>query len=201
MKAAATAALQPTDGRRFQPRSRRATLLSDAAGEFSANLYLRTPAGRGAISIYPAQQYATSIPNPGLIADLQVRRASHGFSRLPTASHSFPPLLSASNSFPPLPSASLRFHLLPSSLVIAPLQSLALKQSAGFDPEAQARLRSALPLKRTIELADGDLVLINTGRFHGVEPYGEAEGDAPEMRLSGQCWLSYQKGKALRMWV
>ena len=51
---------------------------------------------------------------------------------------------------------------------------------------------------------DGDLVLINTGRFHGVEPYGqggEGSDDAPAFRLSGQCWLSFRSGKALRMWV
>ena len=60
-----------------------------------------------------------------------------------------------------------------------------------------------------IDLADGDLVLINTGRFHGVEPYGDADGDddgdggddKTRSRLSGQCWLSYRKGKPLRQWV
>lgn len=129
-----------------------ATLLSDRSGEFSANLYIRTPDGRGALSIYPAMQYASALTSPMLVADLQ---------------------------------------------------SLALKQSAGFDPAAQEALRAALPLKKTIELEDGDLVLINTGRFHGVEPYGEgaAVGDEPELRLSGQCWLSYREGSALRMWV
>ena len=45
---------------------------------------------------------------------------------------------------------------------------------------------------------------VNTGRFHGVEPYGqggEGSDDGPAFRLSGQCWLSYRQGKALRMWV
>ena len=54
---------------------------------------------------------------------------------------------------------------------------------------------AALPLKRTIDVSDGDLVLINTGRFHNVEPFDSA------FRLSGQCWLSFQRDKALRMWV
>lgn len=48
------------------------------------------------------------------------------------------------------------------------------------------------------------LFAVNTGRFHGVEPYGqggEGSDDGPAFRLSGQCWLSYRQGKALRMWV
>ena len=80
----------------------------------------------------------------------------------------------------------------------------AVAESTGFDKVAQAGLRAALPLKRTIDLSDGDLVLINTGRFHGVEPFGEPDADADSevaLRLSGQCWLSYQRGRPLRMWV
>lgn len=125
---------------------------------------MRTPAKRGALSIYPAQQYAAAngVTAPNLVADLQ---------------------------------------------------SLALKQQRGFDPSAQVAIRAALPLKRTIELSDGDLVLINTGRFHGVEPYGDSDASSGEgrdgdasaasstIRLSGQCWISYVRGKALRMWV
>ena len=53
----------------------------------------------------------------------------------------------------------------------------------------------ALPARRTIELSDGDLVLICTGRFHAVE--GFEGGD----RLSGQCWVSYRRGSPLRLWV
>ena len=60
---------------------------------------------------------------------------------------------------------------------------------------SQALLAGALPLRRTVELNDGDLVLLCTGRFHAVERF--EDGD----RLSGQCWLSFQRGKALRMWV
>ena len=52
-----------------------------------------------------------------------------------------------------------------------------------------------LTVRRTIELSDGDLVLICTGRFHAVE--GFEDGD----RLSGQCWLSYRRGSPLRLWV
>lgn len=132
-----------------------ATLLTSGAGEFSANLYVSTPKGRGSLSVYPAMQYAaqSGITSPALLADLA---------------------------------------------------SLALRQSAAFDDGAQEALRAALPIKRTIELNDGDLVLINTGRFHGVEPYGQGgvdSNDAPAFRLSGQCWLSYREGKSLRMWV
>ena len=69
------------------------------------------------------------------------------------------------------------------------------RQEAGFDPEAQRYILDALPLRRTLRLADGDLVLMNTGRFHQVEPYDEGD------RLSGQCWLSYKQGEPLLMWV
>ena len=60
------------------------------------------------------------------------------------------------------------------------------------------RRRPALPLRstaHTIELSDGDLVLLCTGRFHAVEKF--EGGD----RLSGQCWLSYKRGSPLRIWV
>merc|ERR1719424_2053246 len=141
-----------------------ATLLGREAGEFSANLYIRTPKGKGALSVYPAQQYAATSD-----------KGSGGLT---------------------------------SPALLADLQSLSLKQSAGFDEKAQRGLQAALPIKRTMDLADGDLVLINTGRFHGVAPYGgddagEGDTDAPNdaLRLSGQCWLSFRKGKALRMWV
>ena len=33
-------------------------LLARHAGEFSANIYIRTPPGRGSLNIYPAQQYS-----------------------------------------------------------------------------------------------------------------------------------------------
>lgn len=113
-------------------------------------MYIRTPPGRGGLTVYPAQQYAAQkgLTSPALLADLQ---------------------------------------------------SLAIKQGAGFAPAAQAGLRHALPIERTMLLADGDLVLINTGRFHRVEPYGPEP--VSQARLSGQCWLSYRRGKALRMWV
>ena len=64
-------------------------------------------------------------------------------------------------------------------------------------PSSQARIAAALPLRRTIELSDGDLVLLCTGRFqiHAVEKF--EGGD----RLSGQCWLSYKRGSPLRIWV
>jgi hypothetical protein len=52
-----------------------------------------------------------------------------------------------------------------------------------------------LPTRRTIELSDGDLVLICTGRFHAVESFDGGD------RLSGQCWLSYRRGSPLRLWV
>ena len=127
-----------------------ATLLSRESGEFSANLYIQTPPGRGSLSVYPAQQYvadAGGLTSPALLADLQ---------------------------------------------------SLMRKQSAGFDRDAQQGLRAALPIQRTIDVADGDLVLISTGRFHGVESYGDSD-DQTALRLSGQCWLSFRKSKALRM--
>lgn len=144
-----------------------ATLLSRAHGEFSANIYVRTPVGRGALSVYPAMQYAAE--HDGAAAD--------------------------GNSAPRAPR-------LTSPMLLADLQSLARRQAAGFDEQAQAELRAALPLQRTIPVRDGDLVLINTGRFHRVEPYGTGgEDDPPAFRLSGQCWLSYRRGKPLRMWV
>ena len=134
------------------------TLLSRAHGEFSANVYVRTPTGRGALSVYPAMQYT--------------------------------PKTNGAVSRPANP------------MLLADLQALALEQGKGFDPVAQARLHAALPLQRTIPLSDGDLVLINTGRFHRVEPYGTgSKGDPQALRLSGQCWLQYRRGKALRMWV
>ena len=80
------------------------------------------------------------------------------------------------------------------------------RQAEGFDDKAQEALRAALPLRRTIDLSDGDCVLISTGRFHGVEPYEAEDGSSSSSssvpyRLSGQCWLSYRQGKPLRMWV
>ena len=136
-----------------------ATLLARDGGEFSANIYIRTPRNkRGSLSIYPAMQYAS--PNGGVT----------------------------------------------SPALLADLQSLAMRQSEGFDTKAQEALRAALPLRRTIDLSDGDCVLISTGRFHGVEPYEAEDGSSSSSsgvpyRLSGQCWLSYRQGKPLRMWV
>ena len=136
-----------------------ATLLARDGGEFSANIYIRTPRNkRGSLSIYPAMQYAS--PNGGVT----------------------------------------------SPALLADLQSLAMRQSEGFDTKAQEALRAALPLRRTIDLSDGDCVLISTGRFHGVEPYEAEDGSSSSSssvphRLSGQCWLSFQRDKALRMWV
>ena len=140
-----------------------ATLLSHAAGEFSANLYVRTPpveaagggggggggSSKGALCVYPTRQYTSDggvfgVTSPALLADLQ---------------------------------------------------ALARRQAEGFSEEAQEYIRAALPIERRLELRDGDLVLINTGRFHGVEPYAEG------YRLSGQSWLSYRKGKPLKLWV
>ena len=43
-------------------------------------------------------------------------------------------------------------------------------------PSSQARIAAALPLRRTIELSDGDLVLLCTGRFHAVEKFEGATG-------------------------
>ena len=135
-----------------------ATLLSRNAGEFSANLYIRTPAtsngsSKGALNIYPARQY---VGDGGILG-----------ATSPT--------------------------------LLTDLQSLAKRQAEGFRGEAQAYLRSALPLRRRLELRDGDLVLINTGRFHEVEAYGDDGGDG--YRLSGQSWLSYRQGKPLLLWV
>ena len=135
-----------------------ATLLSRNAGEFSANLYIRTPAtsngsSKGALNIYPARQY---------VGDGGILGAT-------------------------------------SPALLADLQSRAKRQAEGFRGEAQAYLRSALPLRRRLELRDGDLVLINTGRFHEVEAYGDDGGDG--YRLSGQSWLSYRQGKPLLLWV
>jgi hypothetical protein len=124
-----------------------ATLLHHGSGQFSANMYFETPAGRGALSVYPAQQYADEK------------------GKAPVE-------------------------------LMAKLQNLGLKQLAGFDKEAQDGLRAALPLQRTMHVRDGDLCLINTGRFHRVEPYMDEQ-----LRLSGQCWISYKKGHALRIWV
>jgi hypothetical protein len=139
-------------------------LLSDQFGEFSANIYIRTPpaakdgsledgdkeqSAQGALAVYPARQYKGDgglfgVTSPALLADLQ---------------------------------------------------SLALRQADGFSPDAQAYLRSALPLRRRLELRDGDLVLINTGRFHEVERYDCG------LRLSGQSWISFRRGKPLKLWV
>ena len=119
------------------------TLLQREAGEFSANIYVRTPLDMGGLRIYPAQQYT--------------REA------LPV------------------------------------LTTLVHKLQDAYVDQSQAYIRGALPIERKVDVADGDLVLINTGRFHGVEPFDELAGGA--YRLSGQCWLSYRQGKPLRMWV
>lgn len=129
-----------------------ATLLSPAAGEFSANIYIATPPGKGNLAVYPAQQYVGGGP-AGLT----------------------------------------------NPMVIADLQQLARCQREGYAAAAQDVIRGALPCKRSLSLADGDLVLINTGRFHEVEPYEYDEAEGP--RLSGQCWLSYRREKPLLMWV
>ena len=126
-----------------------ATLLSPAAGEFSANIYVRTAEGQGSLCIFPTRQYVGDggfggVTSPALLADLQ---------------------------------------------------ALAARQKEGFRIDAQAYIRKALPLERKLELRDGDLVLLNTGRFHQVEPFDEGD------RLSGQCWLSYRSGYPLLMWV
>jgi hypothetical protein len=75
------------------------------------------------------------------------------------------------------------------------LSTLSRAQLLAYSPPAQACIRAALPLKRMVPVAEGDLVLINTGRFHEVEAYSEG------YRLSGQCWLSFKLGKPLMMWV
>jgi len=114
-------------------------LLSEDAGEFSANIYVSTPEAKGDLNIYPAMQY--------------------------------------------------------SAWVQPALQSLSRALAQGYDPVAQGRIRDALPLKVTVPVADGDLIMINTGRFHEVEAYDEGE------RLSGQCWVSFRRGKPLYMWI
>jgi hypothetical protein len=98
---------------------------------------------------------------------------------------------------PPLRQGSL--HIYPAQqndaaahLALAPLE---WELQTVHAPSSQQRIAASLPLRRTVELADGDLVLICTGRFHAVEAF--EGGD----RLSGQCWLSYQRGSALRLWV
>ena len=75
---------------------------------------------------------------------------------------------------------------------VAPLE---WKLANVHEEASQALIAAALPLRRTVELSDGDLVLLCTGRFHAVQRF--EHGD----RLSGQCWLSFQRGKKLRMWV
>eukprot|EP00966_Prymnesium_polylepis_P335677 7391013-Prymnesium_polylepis.1 len=115
------------------------TALSPERGEFSANIYIRTPAGKGALNVYPAMQYTP---------DAQPQ-----------------------------------------------LSELSRAQQLAYAPAAQACIRAALPLKRTVHVGDGDLVLINTGRFHEVEAYDEG------YRLSGQCWVSFTRGEPLYLWV
>ena len=114
-------------------------LLARHAGEFSANIYIRTPPGRGSLNIYPAQQYS--------------------MAELPQ------------------------------------IYALNRAQLGSYNAASQDYLRAALPLKRSIAIEDGDLILINTGRFHEVEPYDYG------FRLSGQSWLSFAAGKPLYMWV
>lgn len=77
-------------------------------------------------------------------------------------------------------------------VAVAPLE---WKLPTVHEAASQALIEGALPLRRTVELSDGDLVLLCTGRFHAVQRF--EGGD----RLSGQCWLSFRRGKALRMWV
>ena len=129
-----------------------ATLLSPDMGEFSANIYIKTPPGKGNLAVYPTRQYigdgAFGMTNPLLIADLQ---------------------------------------------------ALAQSQRESYSAAAQEALKAALPLRRSLTIEDGDLVLINTGRFHEVEAYEYDEADG--VRLSGQCWLSYRREKPLLMWV
>ena len=109
------------------------------SGEFSANIYVRTPPGKGSLNIYPAQQYS--------------------MAQLPQ------------------------------------IFALNKAQEGAYKTASQDYLREALPLRRTVTIADGDLILINTGRFHEVQPYDEG------YRLSGQCWLSHRTGYPLYMWV
>ncbi|KAL1499817.1 hypothetical protein AB1Y20_012502 [Prymnesium parvum] len=115
------------------------SLLSASAGEFSANVYIKTPRGKGALNVYPAQQYS--------------------LAELPA------------------------------------IYALSRAQEGAYSSNAQEYLRKALPLKRSIDIEDGDLILINTGRFHEVEAYSEG------YRLSGQCWISYVKDRPLYIWV
>jgi|EP00966_Prymnesium_polylepis_P321441 hypothetical protein len=120
------------------------TALSTDYGRFSANIYIRTPEGKGALNVYPTMQYTSGVQDG--TAQLQLRALSRA-------------------------------------------------QRLTYGPSAQACLRAALPLKRTVQVADGDLVMINTGRFHEVEAYDAG------YRLSGQGWIAYRRGEPLTMWV
>lgn len=167
------------------------SLLQRGAGEFSANLYLRTPQGKGALNIFPTQQYSLA-ELPTLYALGKVQQAAFRSdaqatsdlpryrSRPPPSFASCNPMLASSACDPPP-----RTHTCTCTQRCTLIQNVARQET----------LRAALPLKRTVTVEDGDVVLINTGRFHQVEPYDDG------YRLSGQCWLSYSEGYPLLMWV
>ena len=131
-----------------------ATLLSRVGGEFSANLYVRTPPGRGAISIYPTQQYAAEPSDGG--------GGGGGGSGVGVGGGGGVGVGIGSG----VGGLLGRLAAVTSPALLADLASLARLQSAGFDDGAQEALREALPIKHTIALSDGDLVL--SAYAHGV---------------------------------
>jgi len=61
--------------------------------------------------------------------------------------------------------------------------------------ELQKGFQSMLPEPFEIKVAQGDLVLINTGRPHAVSGYSGGP------RVSIQAFITYEKGKALQVWA
>ena len=101
-------------------------------------------------------------------------------------------------------------HIYPASqyslLNLPKLHALTQLCADGNVEGSQESIRRSLPVQRTLSLGDGDLVLLNTGRFHQVDRFEEEGGAggggcAKSARLSGQCWLSYRRGRPLQMWV
>lgn len=69
------------------------TLLERDSGQFSANIYVQTPPGSGALSVYPAQQYAAADGRtpPELLANLQSLALKQVAARPPVPSISLAP--------------------------------------------------------------------------------------------------------------
>jgi hypothetical protein len=68
-------------------------------------------------------------------------------------------------------------------------------QSNYLDEEIQRNFQSMLPEPKEIRIEQGDLVLINTGRPHAISSFSGGP------RVSLQAFITYEKGKPLKIWA